>query len=143
MQFAVLWRRNQTTNINIHSESSSTGVQPQFTKGLNLQKSVELDAPVYLKVRKIKVIKNQHQQIVWHSQGGSALKGLLTTQNETQKVFADATTYTHVNLKNVTLHTWGRLHKLWKFFKYTGITAAIVVPILAIMAGVAYFLLWR
>ena len=28
------------------------------------------------------------------------------------------------------------MHKLWKFFKYTGITAAIV-------AGIAYFLLRR
>ncbi len=80
---------------------------PEFTKGLNFQKLVELDAPVYLKVREIKVIKNQHQQIVWHSQGGSALKGLSTTQNKTQEVFTDAATYAHINLKNVTLSTWG------------------------------------
>ena len=54
---------------------------PEFTKGLNLQKPVELDALVYLKIKKIEVIKNQHKQIVWQSHGGTALKGLLTKKN--------------------------------------------------------------
>ena len=53
----------------------------------------------------------------------------------------DAATYAHENLKNIMLDIWGSLHKLWKFFKYAGITVAIVVPILAIVAGIAYFLL--
>ncbi len=75
--------------------------------------------------------------------GGKALKGLLTKQNETQKVFAYATTYAHENLKNITLDMKWSLHKLWKFLKYGGITASIVIPILAIVAEVAYFLLRR
>ncbi len=116
---------------------------PEFAKGLNLQKLVELDTLVYLKMKKIKVIKNQHKQIVWQSHGGTTLKGLLMKQNVTQKVFADAATYAHKNLKNITLSTWGSLHKLWNFFKYAGITAAIVVLILAIVVGIAYFLLRR
>ena len=116
---------------------------PKFAKGLNLQKPVELDTPVYLEIKKIDVIQNKHQQIVWQSHGGKALKGLLTKQNETQKVFADAATYAHENLKNITLDTKWSLHKLWKFLKYGGITASIVIPILAIVAGVTYFLLRR
>ncbi len=116
---------------------------PEFTKGLNLQKPVELDAPVYLEIKKIDVIQNKHQQIVWQSHGGKALKGLLTKQNETQKVFADAATYAHKNLKNVTLDMKWSLHKLWKILKYGGITASIMILILAVVAGVAYFLLRR
>ena len=34
---------------------------PEFAKGLNLQKPVELDAPVYLEIKKIDVIWNQHK----------------------------------------------------------------------------------
>ena len=34
---------------------------PEFTKGLNLQKPVELDAPVCLEIKKIDVIRNQHK----------------------------------------------------------------------------------
>ncbi len=78
---------------------------PEFAKGLNLQKLVELDAPVYKKIRKIEVIKNQHKQIVWHSHSSTVRKGLLTKQTATQKVFVDAATYAHENLKNVTLST--------------------------------------
>ncbi len=116
---------------------------PEFAKGLNLQKPVELEAPVYLEIKKIDVIRNQHKQIVWQLHGGKALKGLLTKQNQTQKVFADTATYAHKNLKNITLDTKWSLHKLWKFLKYGGITASVVIPILAIVAGVAYFLLRR
>ena len=116
---------------------------PEFVKGLNLQKPVELDAPVYLEIKKIDMIRNQHKQIIWQSHGGTALKGLLTKQNTTQKIFADAATYAHKNLKNVTLDTKWSLHKLWKFLKYGGITAVVVIPILAIVAGIAYFLLRR
>ncbi len=47
---------------------------PKFAKGLNLQKPVELDAPVYLKIKHIEVIRNNHKQIVWQSHGGKALK---------------------------------------------------------------------
>ncbi len=108
-----------------------------------MQKPVELDALVYLQIKKNYVIRNQYKQIVWQSHGGTALKGLLTKQNAMQKVFADAATYAHKNLKNVTLDTRGSLHRLWKFLKYGGIMAAIVIPILAIVAGIAYFLLRR
>ena len=71
------------------------------------------------------------------------MKGLLTKQNEIQKVFTDAATYAYENLKNITLDMKWSLHKLWKFLKYGGITASIVIPILAIVAGIAYFLLGR
>ncbi len=95
---------------------------PEFAKGLNLQKPVELDALVYLKIRKIEVIRNQHKQIVWQSHGGTALKGLLAKQNVIQKVFVDAATYDHENLKNITLDMKWSFHKLWKFLKYGGIS---------------------
>ena len=116
---------------------------PEFAKGLNLQKPVELDTPVYLEIKKIDVIQNQHKQIVWQSHSGKALRGLLTKQNQTQKVFTDAATYAHENLKNVTLDMKWSLHKLLKFLKNGGITASVIIPILAIVAGVAYFLLRR
>ena len=70
-------------------------VNPEFAKGLNLQKPVELDALVYLQIKKIDVIRNQHKQIVWQSHRGTALKGLLTKQNAMQKVFVDTATYAH------------------------------------------------
>ena len=101
-----------------------------------------MDTLVYLEIKKIDIIQNKHKQIVWQSHGSKALKGLLTKQSETQKVFADAATYAHKNLKNIRLDTKWSLHKLWKFLK-GGITALIMIPILAIVAGVAYFLLRR
>ncbi len=45
---------------------------PKFAKGLDLQRLVELDAPVYLEIGKIDIIRNQHKQIVWQSLGGTA-----------------------------------------------------------------------
>ncbi len=68
---------------------------------------------------------------------------MLTKQNQTQKVLADAATYAHENLKNITLDTKWSLHKLWKFLKYGGIMASVLIPIMVIVAGIAYFLLRR